>query len=78
MDGDNDESDGELVLFDFHHMLSRLKQRIRGGKEEVKLTRVNYTKEHVSLAKAIARRRRFIRLFWDHLTLIRQVSPSSS
>jgi hypothetical protein len=56
-------------------MLGRLRTRLRREKREAPLTEVNYTKEHVALAKTIARRRRLVGLFWRHLSLIRCVSP---
>ena len=52
-------------------LVQRLLSRRRGG--QVELTEVNYTPEHVSLAKALERRRRISNIIWDRIPLLRCV-----
>lgn len=58
-------------LTSFHTMLSRIKQRLKGNQGPIDENGVNYTQEHVRLAKTIARRRRVINAFWARLHLVR-------
>lgn len=55
-------------------MLSTLKRRLRrntSNDDDAPAHPVNYTKEHVRLAKTITRRKKLTGLFWTHLPYIR-------
>ncbi|WWC69882.1 uncharacterized protein I206_103825 [Kwoniella pini CBS 10737] len=55
-------------------MLSRLRRRETGPPPDVKS--VNFTREHVSVSKTIARRKRVLALIWNKIPLIRFILAS--